>query len=309
MNGMKISDRIAIFRACMEDPSPVAALCQLAAKIGDTRIVAQETIRMLVCGHRTFIGNGIKQVFPSLSSPTRSQVANHRSWIEFADTDALMQVVKFCLKNGVNPDDVYKNRTLLSTACRNNHQPLADFLLLQGASINGPSLPEGEHPIIPLHEAVHWTLSDNSHEQRSSFVFLTDRGADPNTPNAYGRNILFDALCSNRLDVANIMVELGADVMCLDYNDNNLMHHFIVNSGNPMERETLNWLVGHGIDPYYRNKDGDNAFDMYTSRFPNEDGKAMQQVLYEACAERQGFILENATLPTHGSPRHSGLRL
>jgi ankyrin repeat protein len=295
----------------MRAPSPVAALRRLAVKTGDAALVAQETMRMMVQGHRTFIGNGIfeDEVVSTLGHRVRGLASNHKSWIEFAPPDALLRVVRFCLKNGVDPDVVHENGTLLSEACRNNNQTLANFLLDCGAKINGPVLADDEQPIVPLHNAVTWSLKNDAVNQFPCFMFLLDRGADPNAKDAFGQNVLFDIVGADRLDLANILIDRGANVLQLDYNGNTLLHDFICNSSNAMSSIIMEWLVEHGVDPIQENNERENAFDLYLTNFSRENGPRLVRKLQEISANHQASLLEKGSDPIAIITRRQGPRL
>jgi ankyrin repeat protein len=91
----------------------------------------------------------------------------------------------------------------LAQACRKGLWKVIKLLVSRGASIN-PS-PIGYHTSMPLDEAVYFGDAD-------TVQFLLDQGAKPNPVSEHHHDPLQRACCENRLDLAKILVKMGADV-------------------------------------------------------------------------------------------------
>ena len=293
----------------MSAPSPVAALRRLAGTMASPEEIARSTLHMLLGGHRTFLGNGNAEdkEFPKLTRNLHRQAHNHVSWIEFAEEQALLRVVKFCLKNGVAVDDIVEGDTLSSRAAQYNRLPLLQFLLDRDASPNGPVLPEEDRfPCSPLQSAMSWAKKNDS---TAGIELLLDRGANPNQVNHYGQTVLFDVVSWCRLDLANLLTSRGADPLLLDFNKNTLLHDFASNSGDSMNEEAVEWMIKKGVDPHQPNGEGEDAFELYSANLSETHGPIMVQALHRMYAEHQANQIDQSSQKALSRRKGSGLRL
>lgn len=289
----------------MSAPSPAAALRRLASSIASPEEVASDTLRMLLDGHRCFLGNGNAEdkEFPKLTRKLHQLAHHHVSWMQFADDQSLLRVVKFCLKNGVSIDDIVKGDTLSSSAARYNRLPLLQFLLDKGATLNGPLVPENEPlPCSPLQGAMGWAKNNAS---IAGVELLLDSGADPNRINSCGQTVLFDVVSWGRLDLADLMISRGANPLLVDFNKNTLLHDFIIYSEKSMDKEIVEWIIKKGVDPHQLNREKEDAFALYSSNFSEKHGPIMVQALHRIYAEHQANQIDQSSQRV--SPRRKGL--
>ncbi|KAJ4443084.1 hypothetical protein ANN_04734 [Periplaneta americana] len=140
----------------------------------------------------------------------------------------------------------HQQYSLLHIVSENEHAPLMDFLLENGASVN---LGNWENN-TPLHLACKLGKTE-------SVIRLLNRNADVNKRNKHGDTSLHEAVRSDQSDIVQILVNNGADInSCNKYDDTPL--HVACHENN---LTVVSYLLDKRADKNIRNKNGDSPLD------------------------------------------------
>ena len=88
---------------------------------------------------------------------------------------------------------------------------------------------------------------------------LADPSIDVNVTDYYGETPLFRAIYQDNLELAQLLVEHGADVNIKSNNGETILYLSCLNYAN---LSTIDWLLEHGADPNITDKDGKTALDI-----------------------------------------------
>jgi ankyrin repeat protein/beta-lactamase regulating signal transducer with metallopeptidase domain len=94
-------------------------------------------------------------------------------------------------------------RTALFFAVYNDHKPIAELLLDNGADINKKDNLSGESPLLGI---------VNSSKSRDLIEFLITKGADVNAKNKYGQSSLHYAVSRGLKDITELLITEGANI-------------------------------------------------------------------------------------------------
>jgi ankyrin repeat protein/predicted O-methyltransferase YrrM len=156
----------------------------------------------------------------------------------------------------INIRDTEGSTLLHIAALYQNHENIA--ALLEGGPEIDEANSEGD---TPLHQAVR--RSDNL----QAVELLLQHGADANTPDRTGKNVLQVAAASNQKDYIRILVSQGIDINSQDGDGNTALHYPLNNAVRnrmflPYITETVKVLMEEGADPLIKNKEGKSPLDL-----------------------------------------------
>ncbi len=153
--------------------------------------------------------------------------------MEFAAYGNSLESIKMLIEAGVSPNDGPRGHTPLTTAIRDDHREIFDFLLKEAkADPNVPGSPD-DWETYPLMSAIH--------NNESYVEDLLDHGADPNL----ATGIMDKATWRNRLAALQLLHKRG---MSLEQVSPGNCTALVVAIDHD-RGEILDWLLANGADP------------------------------------------------------------
>jgi ankyrin repeat protein len=133
-----------------------------------------------------------------------------RWFLEHAISHNRIELAKWCLEHGANPNAAPSRSTHFSTwslyegAMVNGRTEIADLLLQRGAAGGEVHIPS-QKPYEALHKAARENRADEIHR-------LIDEGVSPDAADEQNMRALHEAGYANALDAARALVERGAEI-------------------------------------------------------------------------------------------------
>ena len=185
------------------------------------------------------------------------QTPLHKS-AEFGHTD----LVKLLLGRGADPNGMDKwEQTPLHLAANSGHNSVAKLLIEKGADLEAKDV-KGRTPLYRV--MVYYT-------DTGLIKLLLDKGADPNKgaegPYSSSPTPLHFAAKFGDREVVELLMERGARPNGKDHNGKTPLHWAAIH-GMPTEytRDLMRILVRGGANPFDRDKDGNDAIDLFLQR-------------------------------------------
>jgi len=170
----------------------------------------------------------------------------------------------------VNAPDQSRQTPLLEAVARDD-VPMVKALLQAGADPNGRDLRERSALTVAAAQA-----------KRSVVPLLLEQGAALNAP-AGGHDLpLREALRKGRLDDADALLRIGADVNATTADGDKLLaevagFHVTYSAGTSGKHELLEWLLRNGADPEGRDRRGRTALQITSSTADEESVRLLRQ--------------------------------
>ncbi len=158
-------------------------------------------------------------------------------------TASSREMAEFLIKAGVDPKARDKaNDTALHAACRYSRKEVVELLLDSGLKVDE----RGHWNMLPIHSAASSPIGD---ARPLVNYLITQKQADVNAKGFNGHTALHEAAFYNRLDMADLLLSLDAEVDAKD-NDKKTPMELAILAGKKDRLRLINLLIKHGaIDP------------------------------------------------------------
>lgn len=151
----------------------------------------------------------------------------------YRDKNGNINIVKLLVENGATITKYH-----LHSAVRGNNTDIAEFLIDNGADVNG----------------VNWKKDTPLHicSKINTVQLLIKKGANINARNESGETPLYEAICHNRVEIAEVLIDNGADVNAKNSQGGTPLHEAVQHS-NP---NVIEFLFKKGAKANAKDYDG-----------------------------------------------------
>ena len=200
-----------------------------------------------------------------------------RTLLEYAIWTNHIEIIRYLLDSGVDPNERVHGSPALEVALRNERIGAMSLLIEAGADVNiryphgsfvahssmGPEISEEMFLLLTdagldIHaidgwsgQPTWWTALQEGAE--SKLRILLDTGVNPNTCDSNGNAALRQAIELDNAEAVSMLIDAGADVNAVDSDGNPLVTVALLKEG----EDTVRNLLNAGADPNARTVEGD----------------------------------------------------
>lgn len=159
--------------------------------------------------------------------------------------------LKTFIENGGDVNAKYDGKSLLNFAidnCENNYFKVIEFLINNGADINGQKSNSKETPLHRICARIKPKID--------VVELLLDRGAKVNAENISGKTPFFYCGFSYSVELLNLLVKYGADIKHTDKYNNTILHEDYLDCNTETFEEFLKVLISLGFNINSKNNVG-----------------------------------------------------
>lgn len=290
-----IKDRIR--RAIFSD-DPVEKFQALLLEHPRGRIKVARMLFEMVISDKDRPGVFETDTFPPQSKSKKKHKGFLKDWMEIAKENDIIRVIDLCVDAGCSVDHTafdQSNGTMLSCAIQCGRIEVVNHLLSLGSSIDAIMKNENEAGDYEQTEPPLITATIHATKTKDpSLVFrLIEMGADIEGVDDYGATSLWHAVLHKNLELADALVECGANPHHLDLAENTMLHDIIANQ-EELSVEAVQWVIKRGIDVDHRNDCGLSASDTVMDYFTRDQVAKIRDMLEFSRADHQAQILSEA---------------
>lgn len=214
-------------------------------------------------------------MFCSILSSCRTK--GHSKELDEAIQNQNVAKVKELLNQGVElepPQQPYEINKPLAYAVQIGNFEIIKAIVEAGADIDG-QVAYNDTPLIIAFQ------SSNNKEIDAIAKYLIEKGADVNKPNAFGMSGFIGICAANKLELAKLCIEKGANI--------NARYQNITMEDKPYNSNALQWAVSegyyettkllleNGADPYEQNPAGLDCFQIAAEKEYEKIGELLEQ--------------------------------
>lgn len=296
--------------------NPVKGVEGILSSASLPKETADTIFEVMITGARSLFNIKDHDVKASLSPKSLAQYEAHDLWAWSAKEKDIEAVVDLCLNAGASIDYVsnYRRHTLLYAATRAGLVDVMKLVISKGASLSEVEYeagPKSRHCDSPL-----FTASIGMQSSKNSEVLQTllDAGADIDQSSLseksqFNAPPLWYMVENGMLEVADFLVQKGANPRKTDGNGNTLMHDYFSNVfEDEYDPKVVEWMARHDLRPSMKNNQGWDVFNIMEGSMDVSREEA-REILAPLVALEEAEALDQKSSPAKKKKSSTGPRL